>query len=98
MRKPDLAMHVAYYLIFAWSCAALAESPQPPSKTKAPSGIEATKKTTKPAPNAPVPTHSKVRKRLDQPGNAASGAPKKISESSLSKLDEKNLGLGCAQP
>lgn len=98
MRKSDLAMLAACCLFSAWPCAALAESTQPPSETKAPSGMKATKKTTKPAPNAPAPTRSKARKRLDQLGKTASGTPKKTSKSSLPKLDEKNLGLGCAQP
>jgi hypothetical protein len=98
MRKPDLAMLAACCLFSAWPCAALAENSPPPSVTKTPSGTEAIGKTAKPAPGAPATPRPKARKQLDRPGNAASGVSKKTSKSSLPKLDEKNLGLGCAQP
>lgn len=92
MRKPDLAMLAVCCLFSAWPCAALAENSQPPS------GEKNVGKAVKPAPGDPAPPRPKARKRLDQPGNVASGAHKTTSKSSLPKLDEKNLGLGCAQP
>lgn len=98
MRKTDIVTLMAGALFSVCSCAAIAENSPPPSVTKTPSGAKAIGKDAKPAPGAPATPRLKPRKRLDRPGNAASGVPKKTSKSSLNKLDEKNLGLGCAQP
>lgn len=92
MRKPDLAMLAVCCLFSAWPCAALAENSQPPS------GEKSVGKAVKPAPGDPAPPRLKAYKQLKQPRNAASGVPHTPSKSLLPKLDEKNLGLGCAQP
>lgn len=92
MHKPDIAILMAGCLFLVCPCAATAKNPQPPST------MQASENTTKPATGDSPATRSKVGKRLDQPRNATSVAPRAPSKSSLHKLDEKNLGLGCAQP
>ena len=85
MRKPDIAILIASGLFYASSWAAVAENPQTPP------AMQGSKKTMKPATDDSKPTRLKTRNTMPK-------SPRKPSKPLLPKLDEKNLGLGCAQP
>ncbi|MDO8466239.1 MAG: hypothetical protein Q7S46_13475 [Gallionella sp.] len=92
MRKPDIVILMVSGLFYASSWAAVAENPQTPP------AIQGSKKTMKPATGDSKPTRLKTRKQPDQPRNTAPKSSRTPSKPLLPKLDEKNLGLGCAQP
>lgn len=92
MRKSNIAILMVSGLFSASSCAAVAENPQTPQAK------QSSKKTMKPATDDSKPTRLKTRKQPDQPRNTMPKSPHKSSKPLLQKLDEKNLGLGCAQP
>lgn len=92
MRKPDIAILMVSGLFYASSWAAVAENPQTPP------AMQGSKKTMKSAADDSKPTRLKTRKQPDQTRNTMPKSPRKPSKPLLQKLDEKNLGLGCAQP
>lgn len=89
MRKPDIVMLMVSCLFSVGAWAAAAENPQSPPE------MEAAEKALKPAPDDPRPSRLKALERKRNVAPRASRAP---SKPLLPQLDEKNLGLGCAQP
>ncbi len=89
MRKPEVVMLMASGLFSVGTWAAAAENPQPPSAMKA------AEKALKPAPDNPTAPRLKTLERQRNVAPKASRAPPKPV---LPQLDEKSLGLGCAQP
>ena len=91
MRKVDIAMLMAsgLFSICVWTAAA--GNPQPPS------GMASVEKALKPALNVPA-TSRLQSERSGQLRIAAPGASLAPSKPVLPQLDQKSLGLGCAQP
>lgn len=92
MRKPDFLMLLAGCLFCVATLAAGTESAQPPSD------MGAAKKPLKPVPDFPASPPLETRERHVPLRNAAPRASRIPSKTLLPQLDEKHLGLGCAQP
>lgn len=89
MRKPDIVMLMVSCLFSAGAWAGAAENPQPPP------AIKAVEKALKPVADDPRPS---LLKAIERKRNMAPRETHTPSKPALLRLDEKSLGLGCAQP
>lgn len=89
MRKPDIAMLMVSCMFSAGALAGAAENLQPPQEIKA---VENALKPVADDPRTPL------LKAIERKRNVAPRASRASSKTLLPQLDEKSLGLGCAQP
>lgn len=89
MRKPDVVMLMVSCLFSVAALAAAADNPQPPLEIKA---VENALKPVADNPRTPL------LKAIERKRNVAPRTSHASSKPLLPQLDEKSLGLGCAQP
>ena len=89
MRKSDVVMMLVSGLFSVGALAAASDSAQPRPE------MEAVEKALRTTPDDPRPP---LLKAIERKRNVAPRATPAPSKALLPKLDEKNLGLGCAQP